>query len=296
MAKSFIRGAGARVSPKDLRTFAYKPNYTTSPVKVGERWSREYIRDQSKVGICTSIALTQQATRHFGIEMSPEWLYLLQSTIYDDWDEGSSIFHALKAATTYGFLPASEMDKWVKAKDRDLTYARYTKKLQAIPAKEIERLKEIAANYKLSGYYSVPFNWDVVKHAIAESKFGVLARFELGSEWYTALNGKTSWKKEDLEPLRRPTPATLQSGHAVTISNADGGSWRIANSWGVEWCDEGTAYSRWESYPPTECWLPVFPDTEKEDEVLNERQKLEASLRNALIELIKRLSSLINGK
>lgn len=286
---------GAFPSPRDVRTFAFKPNFSKAPQKVGERWSKENIIHQYKIGKCTSSAVIGHGSRFYGIEMSDDFNYLIQKLEYDDgWFEGSSIHHALKVPTKYGFLPKVEMDKWVTDRDRKGTYQNYIKKLQKIPDKEVERLKTIAAKYKLAGYYLVPYSWEAFKNAIAESEYGILARFELGSEWYTDRNGKDSWEKEAIEPLRRPTNQTFQSGHAVTISNADGGSYRIANSWGETWADEGTAYSMWLTYKPTECWLPVFPETEKEADVEEERRKLEETLRGVLLQLIQKLLSKLN--
>lgn len=301
----YKKSTGAFESPRDLRTFGYQVDFSTAPVEVGERWDKKHIRDQHRVGICTSIAVTQQATRHFGIEMSPEFQYLIQSEVYDStwsgkngWEEGSNSLHALKTGNNFGFLPKKEMDKWVDEDDRKMSYQSYVRKLKAIPEEELERMKGIAKQYKLAGYYKVPLDWNAVKHAIEESPYGVIVRFALGTEWYYK-NGKYTHDKEDLEPLQPPTDKTFQSGHIVTMSNADGESWRIANSWGEEWCDEGTAYSLWTTYRPTEVWLPVFPETPQEDDVLEERRRLEKTLHGLLLRyaelLRRRIQQLMTG-
>lgn len=302
--KHYTKSTGAFESPRDRRTFAYQVDFTTAPTKVGKRWDKKHIRDQHRVGICTAIALTQQATRHFEIEMSPEFQYLIQSEVYDStwanqdgWEEGSNALHALKTGNNFGFLPKKEMDKWVDEEDRKGSYQSYVRKLKAIPDDEIERMERIAKQYKLAGYYRVPTDWNAVKNAIAESSYGVIVRFALGTEWYYK-DGRHTHKKENLEPLQPPTKKTFQSGHIVTMSNADGVSWRIANSWGDTWCDEGTAYSLWTTYRATEVWLPVFPETAKEADVLEERRKLEKTLRGLRVRLLellrKKFYSIIN--
>lgn len=246
---------GADHSPQDIRTFAYSakpyPNQTG-----GKKYLPQDIQDQDKVGICTAISLTQNATKALGIKFSADFQYLIQKKYYDfNWTEGSSIFNALKAAKGIGLLPESEWTHTTQA-DRELPYDLYIAKLKAVPDIEVARLILIANQTRLSAYASVPVNRDSLARAIDESKAGVLVRFDVGKEWFTNLAGQISWNKDDLQPLR--PPMQIISGHAITESNYAGNSFRVANTWSSDWCDGGTAYHLLKTYSPTEAWIPYY--------------------------------------
>jgi len=232
--------AGAEKSKKDLRDFSYVPdkaNWTG-----GARYKATDIEDQSKVGICTAISMTMNARKATGTKYSADFQYLLQKKYVDgNWDEGSSIRSALQVATKYGLLP----EKLFKYKiSRKQSYLKYIKQLQAIPEADIKKL--LAKCIKIKGYASVPVDRDMMANAIDESEAGLLTRFALGSEWWT----------EPIQPLRKPQ--VFISGHAVTTSNYSGGSMRIANSWGDDWADKGTAYHMFKDYAPTEAWIAYY--------------------------------------
>ena len=242
-------GMGATESPKDDRTFTYAP--TKSNKKGGERWLPKYIDHQHKVGICTGISKTMRGGNNYNKKFSAEFQYLCQKKFFDlNWEEGSSIFYAIKVAKNIGLLPVEEWT-WTTEEDRNLPYSEYIKKLQAIPDSEIDRLKLIAANYKVKAYASVPIDRDSLANAIDDSD-ALLVRFSVGNEWFTA----------PIEPLRPPVNPI--SGHAVNLTNYDGNSFRIANSWGTDWADEGTAYFLFNSYKPTEAWAVWFEDVPEE--------------------------------
>lgn len=267
---------GADKSPKDLRTFAYVPD--PAQMTGGTRYKASDIDDQHKVGICTAIHLTQNAGKALGIEFSPDFQYLLQKKEYDkNWNEGSSIFYALKVAKNFGLLPIEKF-KYIKEADRKLPYDLYIKKLQAIPDKEIERLKKSASKNKLLAYASVPIDRDMLANAISESESGILVRFDLGKEWWT----------KPIEPLR--PPKEIVSGHATIICNYDGGSFRIANTWGSDWADKGTAYFLLKNYKPTEAWIPYYTKTSSGVDAQQEKLK---SLQGRAITLLQQFVKLL---
>jgi hypothetical protein len=255
---------GAIQSPKDLRTFKYKTTKAAPSVqKGGERWDAEHILDQHRVGICTAISTVALANKVLGEEFSPEFQYFMQKLEYDNnwyptrepFFEGSSPFAACKVAKNIGFLPKKYMDKWVDEKDRKLSYSRYIAKLKLIPKEEIEKMKEIASEYKIVMYKKVGVDRDSMANAILESDSGLLTRYPVGKEWWT----------DSIEPLR--PPKNFISGHQVVDTNFDGGSFRIANSWGDDWADKGTAYRIHKEYAPTEAWLLMFNTEESELEI-----------------------------
>lgn len=236
---------GCDESPYDVRTFAYKPSEV---FKVGGvRYTPKDINDQFKVGICTGIAMTTNAQKALGKRFSADFQYLMQKKLAGNWDEGSSLSYALKIAKNVGLLPEKHWT-FTTEEDRKLPYHKYIKKLQAVSDVDIEKLKKLAEPYKILAYSAVPTDRDSMALAINESKAGILTRYPLGKEW---------WQKP-IQPLQ--PPKQFISGHAVTDSNYDGSSFRIANSWGTDWADKGTAYRLHGQYAPTEAWLPYYQE------------------------------------
>lgn len=290
------RATGAFPSPKDFRNFKYSPKLdlgvATQLYEGGEVWGPEYIDDQHAVGICTAIALTMKAKRHFKINFSPDFQYLLQKKFYDSktplgWAEGSSAYHAILVGYNYGFLPRMEFDKWITEADRKLSYSKYIKKLQAIPDEEIDKLLEIAKEYKVSSFAEVPLSRDTLATATLKSD-GLLARFVIDESWWTVNIGdrdklvNTGYKK---------------SGHIVNDVRFAGTSRRIVNSWGPKWSKDGTAYYLLNEMYPSEAWSVWFGDSPLPDEIEKqkaEKEKLIGQLKKILQQLLviyRRLTS-----
>lgn len=281
MPEERIYATGAEASPLDLRTFTYQP--TTARIKGGVRYSPVDIDDQHRVGICTAISMTMNAGKATGRKYSPDFQYLLQKKYIDkNWNEGSSALSALKVAYGYGLLPA-EYWTFTDEDDRKLSYSKYIKKLQRVSDKEIEKLLKIAADYKIEGYAQVPVDRDLMAQAIDESRAGIIVRFNCGKTWYPSSGSP--------EPLQHPNPVI--SGHLVSESNYDGGSFRIANSWGTDWADEGTAYFLLRQYAPTEAWIPYYKD---KPDYIDEKQKELESIKGQLLTILQQLVALLNLK
>jgi hypothetical protein len=255
-------GLGASESEKDYRTIVHE---TTASGGMSQKGGSDYLPHdfdhQHKVGICTAIHLTQNASKVLGRKFSPDFQYLLQKKKYDNrvtsmppWAEGSSIFHSLAVGKVYGFLPIEKFDKWVTQKDRQLPYAQYVEKLKAIPDDEVERLIGQCSD-KLTGYASVNVNTpESIATSIDSSKAGVLARFVVGSEWWLP-----SWSEKDINPLRAPkAPIT---GHAIITSAYDFTSKKMfthPNTWGTGWNRKGHGDTNFADYRPTEAWIPYY--------------------------------------
>ncbi len=271
-----IYSTGANKSKYDVRTFSYIP--TKANVKGGTRYLPEDIGHQHKVGICTAISLTQNASKALGVKFNADFQYLLQKKFIDgDWNEGSAILSALKVGYNYGFLPESSWT-FTTEEDRNLSYDKYIKKLKAISDEDINKLLEISKQYKLSAYAQVPINRDLLANAIDESTAGILCRFEVGTEWFT----------EPIEPLR--APKSILSGHAVTESNYNGDSGRIANSWGKDWADKGTAYFLIGDYAPTEAWIPYYGELPKE---IESKKDSRATIIGKILDYLQKIIDLV---
>ena len=282
---------GCNKSQYDIRTFSYPVKGYVSQ-SGGAKYLPEDIENQSKVGICTGISLTQNAKKALGKSWSADFQYLIQKLEYDkNWMEGSSILTALKVAKNVGLLPAEEW-KWTTQNDRDMGYAWYIGKLQAIPQTEIDRLKIIAGNYKIKAYASVPITRDSMAEAIDNSKSGILTMKLLGNEWYTSTSGIVTWAKEFIQPLR--SPKTVIGGHAMTDTNYDGYSFRIANTWSKDWCDGGTAYYNLKNYAPLECWAIFYNDLPSEiEKKLAERENIKGQILDLLQKIIVSITETI---
>lgn len=278
-----IYATGAEPSTLDVRDFKYQPDMAalTAPQKGGERYQPEDIEDQHRVGICTAISLTQNARKALGIKFSADFQYLLQKKYFDkNWNEGSSGKASLHTAYTYGLLP-EEHWTFTTIEDRKLSYSKYIAKLKAVPQKEIDRLLEIAKAYKLAGYAAVPVQRDLLAKAVDESRSGLIVRFVVGREWYTA----------PIEPLRKAQ--TPISGHLIVYSNYDGMSYRLANTWGTDWADKGTGYSLLTINPPSEAWIPYYNDLPPS--IQKQKEELE-TLKGELLKLIQKIVKLLNIK
>ena len=245
-----IYTTGSYKSPFDIRTYTYKPTKATH--SGGERYPIKYIDHQYKVGICTSISLTMNVHRATGTKYSPDFQYLLQKKYFDkNWKEGSSAYSSVKMAYEYGMLPSKYWRK-TKISDRNRSYKSYIKKLQSISDKEIEELLK-KCEFPVKGYAKLKgTKRDYLAMGINENESGLVVRYSLGNEWWT----------NPIEPLR--SPKKYISGHLVNLTNFTGDSFRIANSWGKDWADKGTAYHLHKQYRPTEAWAVFYKDIPKE--------------------------------
>lgn len=295
-----IPSLGARPSIKDPRTAQHSNLKTLAGVpniKGGHSYLPSDIEHQRNVGICTAISIVQAAEKFYGKKFSPEFQYLMQKKFMDkNWGEGSSILSALKTAKKFGFLPLEDFP-YVTEQDRDVSYSVYIKKLWDIPQVELDRLCTISKNYSLAGYASVGIDPTALANAITTSQAGILTRYEVGSEWWVATDGRISWSSTDINPLRPPTPQTFASGHAVIMSSYDftTNNWTIlANTWSKDWNKQGLADVLLGYYNPTEAWIPYFELEPEQDEELKKELTKKISLLEQIVFLLRKAIELQN--
>ena len=164
--------------------------------------------------------------------------------------------------------------------DLKLSYSKYIAKLQKVTDAQIADLLTKTIK-RVRAYASVPTDRDSMATAIDECEAGLLTRYSLGKEW---------WSKP-IEPLRPPKDPI--SGHAVIDSNYNGDSFRIANGWGIDWCDEGTAYRLHSLYKPTEAWIVYYDEA---PDHVEEQLKKRLELMGKLKDLMQKLLELMNKK
>lgn len=80
--------------------------------------------------------------------------------------------------------------------------------------------------------------FDSLKKAIYQNK-GVIARMEIGDEWWSR-DGKNTWAEKDILPLR--TPQTSVGGHFVVLHSYDENYIYFANSFSEKWGKKGHGY------------------------------------------------------
>jgi len=260
-----IPSFGAVDSAKDYRNLQHdQVGLPQIKPSAGVTYHKDIILDQNKVGICTAISLVQNTLAATGKRYSEDFQYLLQKHFFDGgWFEGSSPLNSLKAAKKYGMLPIEHFPSIVAEKP-SINYDQYSARLQKIatnPA-EMERLLALC-EFPIKGYAAVAVHDDaLLAQAIADSKAGVIARFSVGSEWWTGTNGLTSWLPKDIEPLR--APKVIVSGHQVSVTQYDFSTTKLAklaNTWSNEWATLGSATFNLNNYRPTEAWVPYFDFT-----------------------------------
>lgn len=276
------KGTGAKASPIDIRNFVFRPTGIFPNMTGGYHYDRSDILDQHAVGICTSIHLVQNALKATGVEYSPDFLYLLQKKYYDgNWKEGSSIFHALKAAKNFGFLPKKYFEKYISERDRRLDYSEYIEKLKAISPSEITNLLT-KCEKRLVAYEAIekPLTRDKVATAIDESTSGVLVRYVIGEEWYTR-------NRIDKEKTLLPYPREPVSGHALVMSEFYGNIFTLSNTWGPDWNLNGNGDI---DFLPTEAWIPhydIVPD--RVQKLIDKKKTIAYKAISLLQALIKQL-------
>jgi len=241
-------GTGCHESIQDPRTVQHSDlTQAGAPlVKGGYDYLPSDIEMQYSAGICTGISEEQQRRKANGKKYSADFHYLLQKKFIDkNWIEGSSILSSLKVGNKFGFLPLEQW-KYTTEVDRNLGYANYVAKLQAIPDDEINRLLTLCID-KIAGYSQVDVSDpQKIAHAIDQSDAGILCRYDLGKEWWTV----------PINPLR--PPQTIVSGHAIIMCKYDYTNsfmQTLANTWSPSWANNGCADVNWTTYKPTEAWI-----------------------------------------
>jgi hypothetical protein len=251
--------AGALPSTKDTRDVKDTTLSGVLPLSVNYDTHIDMIEveHQKKIGICTSYLKSYVEYLYYlktgkYTRLSAAFLYIVTKRYIDQNKyEGSSPRSALKALMKYGVCRES-----VFPTNTDLTHEQFV--TQDIPKEAFND----ALSYRIGGYISIPTEQSLMAYALDKYKL-LYTRFELGEEWYTDINGKITWDKNLILPLRGPK--TVISGHAVLLSGyeiKDGTfKWKGRNSWSDAWADRGNFYG-FSPYQPTECWAITLESVE----------------------------------
>lgn len=236
---------GAKHSPEDYRTIIADKAGTLPQEKGKVLLNYDFTNDlcnQRQLGICTACGVRMACEQHFNdtIRLSEYWLYLIGKVLIDgELLEGSHAFGMLKAANKYG-VPTKDMEVKYPLK-QDGSYKAFIDDFNSVYGGKIpQEVLDNASKHKIPGYYQVTVNPVSIAREIESGKVLVM-RLTVGENTYTAPDGRISWLKEDLLPLRRPTK--IEGGHIMVINEYEGlaGNQLIKgpNSWSKAWADNG---------------------------------------------------------
>jgi len=243
-------GFGAFPSEKDYR------DHKDPDLALGLPFPSEYHTDvnmlevthQKKLGICTSNLAYYVEWLYFKktgnyVRLSRRFLYSITKNLIDQNNiEGSSLRSPLKAAYNYGICK----EETFPSDTEGFTHEQYID-INAIPPAAWAEAK----SFKAGGYISIPATKEGLMQALY--KYGLLySMMHVGKEWWTGLDGVSSWDKSKIDPLR--PPAVVVSGHAVVHTAYDPIMLELRNSWSKAWDCEGNAHHEHARYMPLESW------------------------------------------
>lgn len=227
---------------------------------------------QNHVGICTAIAMVQQAKKKYNKKYSSTFQYLMQKKMYDgNLDEGSSGQSALFVAKNYGFLPYEILPD-LQDINPSMSYQDYVTILQSYTQEQINTWISQCEN-KIAGFASVDVtDYNAIAQGILDSETGLYCTTTVTEDWYTNKQGVSDWAYNDLCPISKNL--LVAGGHAITIDSFDstlfkGITW--ANTWSEAWCwkvnyaQGGIGLSNYDTVRPNQAWiiywnsLPVKP-------------------------------------
>lgn len=241
---------GAYKSPADDRDHslaAYAPVATMAlPVSYYPNMEGINVWMQNKLGACVGHAAgkSQQVCRFHDtgaiLPLSARFLYAMAKTQDGSTEEG-----------TYPRIVASVMKNTGCAteatcpNDTTLDHATYCYNFKAanIPAAALAE----ATKVKISNYAWADISEQGIKSAIqiaGENKGGVFMLVKIGSEWWTAPDGRISWTAADVLPLR--VPQNSVGGHEIYPYAFDEKNGRtiiiFRNSWSTAWGNNGDGW------------------------------------------------------
>jgi len=260
MPEDFTFKTGAFDSPKDPRdwTLASAGAPTTYPdsCEIDQSWMN--VSMQGKIGCCVGCT-GEEVVRTiiyqlFGTqeELSFRFVYAVAKCLDGVQDEGTFPALVAKIIRKYGVPLAKYCPNDVSLDHETFVYNR---NLANIPP---EAFKD-ALTRRSGADFAVPVSADGIMQAITYAKANkgaVMILRRVGDTYWKDKNGNTSWRKEDLLPIR--VPAVFSSGHEEYLYKYDKepntGRIRIywLNHWSAQWADNGRA---WEYLDE---WLPYI--------------------------------------
>lgn len=226
---------------------------------------------QRKIGACTNhgaveVVMHRELRQKGVLELlSPRMSYALskiEDGIGDLAEQGTFCNMPFKIGVKYGF--ASDA---VVPNDTTLDFNAYifNRDIKNMPKEAFED----AAKHRIPGYVQVG-KWANVTHAdlkraLTIGQDGVAILIQVGEEFWTAKDGRTSWAASDLLPIRKCVNAV--SGHLITVTRVqveqETGRLKVhfRNHWSKFWADNDNGWFYYDEHPILEAWMPSeIPD------------------------------------
>lgn len=242
---------GGRKSPPD-----YRDVQLAAVVGKPQKYPGKYFNDikklpvwhQRKIGACVGHAIGKYKQKLDLVDdekltnLSARFLYALAKCRDDYSGEGTYPRLVMKILQDHGCATEATVPNDTKLTHEDYVYLRDEKKIPETAWKD-------AIKAKIKSYAFVTITKDGLKQAIIEAN-GCALLVQVGEEWYKDKNGKKSWLKKDILPIR--PPKVVISGHEVWLygyeDEGDDTKFYILNSWSDDWGDKGTGYFYWSQY------------------------------------------------
>lgn len=226
---------------------------------------------QRKIGACTSHGavgvLMQRNYRLRGSQelLSPRFPYTM-CKIEDGTDKAEQ--------GTYCVLPFKMLVKYGCASDTvvpndtalEFDAYIYNRDVRKMPAGAFES----AAKNRIPGYVQVGKFSNVTENDIKKALNnpecdGIKFMIAVGNEFWTAKDGRTSWAKEDILPIRKCVNKVSNHDMWMIGYEIEDGTERMKiffrNSWSTAWADNGDGWFYLDEHQIIEAWMPSeIPD------------------------------------
>jgi hypothetical protein len=223
---------GGRTRDTDFRDFplgAY-----SEPIEIPESYfsdmSNVPVYYQGKYPTCGGHAGATLASYHHKTALSPKYLWK-QLKLIDGLppSNGTSSRAILRSLEKTGDCTHDLLPNELPPSFEDYTDA----------AKLTDAQKYNGYTHDITGYAFHDYPTLKELKTIIYQNHTVLALMRCGTGWWTDRKGNTSWKKEDVLPLRLGDPV---SGHFVVLYGYDREFIYFRNSWSISWGDNGNGY------------------------------------------------------
>ena len=262
-------GTGALKSPNDYRYIKVEHIAGAIPAEFPASFHIDYSEvpdlNQRKIGACTNHAATEimmkRLARISGTSplLSPRFIYTLckiEDGIVDSEEQGTFPVMPFKIGVKYGWATDTTIPNDTTLDFASYIYGRDIKKMPSLAFEE-------ARQNKIPGYAQVgSFNNITeadIKQGLIHGLDGIKLCLPVGSEWYTAVDGHSSWDSKDILPIRK-NKVTI-SGHDIVLTGWDTeeetGRCKILfrNHWGTNWADKDTGWFYLDDHKMTEAWI-----------------------------------------
>lgn len=206
------------------------PVYTFPSVFTNEKAWGSSVEYQGKRPACGSHSGTKLEGLRRAARFSPRytWANIKSFDGYSVHD-GTDMRSIFKSLTKTGCLDFPLMGNDVSLEDEAYAHPVIT------PA-----MNQNAGLHKAPGYgFGNDISFSGLKQYIYEHG-AIIITIDVGSEFWTATNGQTSWLEADILPLRPPKLVT--SGHYIVAHSYDEDRIYFINSWSDQWGRKGHGY------------------------------------------------------